>query len=163
MTPLGVITSRSARSPLGVGSLCVCSDAWILFGAVWKTLTWTWLKMHWSLCDAWPMYGRVMVDLNCGRSSGGRLGLGWLKLKCLYLLSCSDVLMWWSSCFKLCWSQVLKARQTNVLWTADLMRGWWNEEGFPTYNTARHLTKIIHPLVGYTRQGWCLPHSLRMR
>ena len=26
------------------------------------------------------------MDLNCGRSSGERLGLGWLKLKCLYPL-----------------------------------------------------------------------------
>ena len=84
--------------------------------------------MRCSVCDAWLMYGRVTVDLNCGRSSGGRLGLGWLKFKCLYPLSCSHALMWWSSCFKLCWSHVLKARWTNVLWTADLKRGWWNEE-----------------------------------
>ncbi len=61
--------------------------------------------MHWSLCEVWPMYGRVMVDLYSGRSSGGRLGLGWMRLNFLYPLSCSDVLMWWSSCFKLCWSQ----------------------------------------------------------
>ncbi len=74
------------------------------------------------------MYGRVMVALNCGHSLGGRLGLGWLKVKVLYPLSCSDVWMWWSSCFKLSWSKVLKVWRSKVLWLADLKRGWWNEK-----------------------------------
>ena len=62
----------------------VWSDVWILM-----FLGWAWLMICWSLWDAWPMYGRVMVALNCGLLSTCvmRNGLGWLQeLKVFYLV-----------------------------------------------------------------------------
>ena len=46
------------------------------------------------------VYGMVTVALNSGLSSGGRLGLGRLKLNVLYLLRSSDFLIWLGSCFQ---------------------------------------------------------------
>ena len=79
-----------SRSPLCViafggnaGLLCEVMFESCLF------LGWAWLTICWSLWDAWPMYGRVMVTLNCGLLSTCvmRNGFGWLQeLKVFYLV-----------------------------------------------------------------------------